>query len=106
MVSFTFDRPSTPRLMVSLNALLAEHGDDIYRVYGILQARGDERRHVLQGAPHPGTEAFAALVGRNTDQRWVHRLPAAARDALLARLQACLAANPELCRLTHKERDP
>ena len=96
-VSFTFDRPfDTARLMASLNALLAEHGDDIYRVKGILQARGDERRHVLQGV-HRILELKPSLP-------WWDETPTSKlvfigrqlqRDALLARLQACLAA-PEL----------
>lgn len=49
-VSFTFDRPfDIDALMPTLNALLSEHGDDIYRVKGILHVQGDDRRHVLQG---------------------------------------------------------
>ena len=92
-VSFTFDRPfDTARLMQSLNALLAAHGDDIYRIKGILHAQGDERRHVLQGV-HRILELKASIpwwdetpisklvfIGRNLQ-----------RDPLLARLQTCLA---------------
>jgi G3E family GTPase len=96
-VSFTFDRPfDTQRLMPSLNALLAAHGDDIYRIKGILQAQGDERRHVLQGV-HRILELKPSLP-------WWDEAPTSKlvfigrhlqRDELLARLQACLA-EPEL----------
>ena len=96
-VSFVFDRPfDTQRLMQSLNALLAVHADDIYRIKGILQAQGDERRHVLQGV-HSILELKPSLP-------WWDEVPTSKlvfigrrlqRDALLARLQACLA-QPEL----------
>lgn len=96
-VSFVFDRPfDTARLMQSLNALLAAHADDIYRIKGILQAQGDERRHVLQGV-HSILELKPSLP-------WWDEVPTSKlvfigrrlqRDALLARLQACLA-QPEL----------
>jgi len=97
-VSFTFDRPfDTQRLMQSLNALLAAHGDDIYRVKGILQAQGDERRHVLQGV-HRILELKPSIP-------WWDEVPTSKlvfigrhmqRDELLARLQDCLAARPAL----------
>ena len=96
-VSFVFDRPfDTARLMQSLNDLLAAHGDDVYRVKGILQAQGDDRRHVLQGV-HRILELKPSLP-------WWDEVPTSKlvfigrrlqRDALLARLQACLA-EPEL----------
>jgi G3E family GTPase len=90
-VSFLFDQPfDTGRLMQSLNALLAVHGDDIYRVKGILHAQGDDRRHVLQGVHRllelkpsipwwdetPGSKLV--FIGRNLNA-----------DALRARLAAC-----------------
>lgn len=49
-VSFVFDRPfEVDALMNTLNALLAEQGEDIFRLKGILHVQGDDRRHVLQG---------------------------------------------------------
>ncbi|WP_120968396.1 GTP-binding protein [Comamonas sp. lk] len=49
-VSFVFDRPfEIDALMQTLDGLLAEQGDDIFRVKGILHVQGDDRRHVLQG---------------------------------------------------------
>ncbi|MDE2613763.1 MAG: GTP-binding protein [Burkholderiales bacterium] len=49
-VSFVFDRPfDAARLMRGLEQLLAAAGDDVYRVKGIVQIHGDDRRHVLQG---------------------------------------------------------
>ena len=92
-VSFTFDRPfDANRLMRSLKDLLAASGDDIYRVKGILHARGDDRRHVLQGV-HRILELKPSLP-------WWDETPASKlvfigrnlqREQLRARLQACLA---------------
>jgi G3E family GTPase len=100
-LSFTFERPfDAQRLQRSLQQLLAERGDDIFRVKGILQVQDDDRRHVLQGV-HRILELKAALpwwdetpasklvfIGRNLQEL-----------ALGARLQACLAvpqtASPE-----------
>ena len=49
-VSFTFDQAfNAKKLLQSLDGLLQEHGDDIFRVKGIFHVHDDERRHVLQG---------------------------------------------------------
>jgi G3E family GTPase len=92
-VSFIFDQPfDTARLMQSLNELLAERGDHIYRVKGILHAHGDERRHVLQGV-HRILELKPSIP-------WWDETPTSKlvfigrhlqRDELLTRLQTCLA---------------
>ncbi len=95
-VSLLFDQPfDTERLMQSLNALLAVDGDDIYRVKGILHARGDDRRHVLQGVHRllelkpsmpwwdekPGSKLV--FIGRRLD-----------KVALRERLTACTVSAP------------
>jgi len=49
-VSMTLDDAfDAARLDAYLNALVAECGDDIFRLKGILAIAGDDRRHVLQG---------------------------------------------------------
>jgi G3E family GTPase len=49
-VSLTLDDAfDAARLDAYLNALVAERGDDIFRLKGILAIAGDDRRHVLQG---------------------------------------------------------
>ena len=49
-VSFTFEQPfDAQKLVQSLEGLLQEHGDDIFRVKGIFHVHDDDRRHVLQG---------------------------------------------------------
>jgi len=48
--SFVFERPfDRERLMGWLNVHLAAHGEDVFRLKGILAVAGDARRHVLQG---------------------------------------------------------
>ncbi|MES2257687.1 MAG: GTP-binding protein [Pseudomonadota bacterium] len=80
-VSFTFDAPfDKPLLDAWLAQLLAEHGDDLFRLKGILNIAGDERRYVLQ-AVHRVMELRAAdgwgaaarnsklvFIGRNLDR--------------------------------------
>ena len=97
-VSFVFDRPfDVQRLASSLNELLAVSGDDIFRVKGILHARGDERRHVLQGVHR--------ILEIKPSMPWWDETPASKlvfigrhlqQEALRERLQACLAAAPAL----------
>jgi G3E family GTPase len=49
-VAIVFDaRFNLARLEAHLKALLAERGDDIFRLKGILAIAGDPRRWVLQG---------------------------------------------------------
>ena len=49
-VSLTFDAAfDAARLDAYLATLVAERGDDIFRLKGILAIAGDDRRHVLQG---------------------------------------------------------
>jgi len=92
--SFMFDAPfDAARLMRSLDELLAAAGDDIFRLKGILQVQGDERRHVLQGVHRilelkPSTpwgeetaESKLVFIGRNLEAM-----------QLRERLQSCLAA--------------
>jgi G3E family GTPase len=95
-VSFVFDRPfDAERLMRSLNQLLAAHGDDIFRLKGILQVQGDERRHVLQGV-HRLLELKPSMPWR--DEAPASKLVFIGRQldaaALRARLEACLAEAP------------
>ena len=95
-VSFLFDRPfDLQRLSHSLNALLAVDGDHIFRVKGILQVQGDERRHVLQGV-HRLLEIKPSMPW--WDETPVSKLVFIGRhlhaDALRSRLQACLADAP------------
>jgi len=95
-VSFTFDRPfDAERLKRSLDELLALRGDDIFRVKGILQVQGDERRHVLQGVHR--------LLELKPSMPWWDETPASKlvfigrhlqAETLRERLQACLAAEP------------
>ena len=97
-VSFVFDRPfDVQRLASSLNELLAVSGDDIFRVKGILHARGDERRHVLQGV-HRILEIKPSMPW--WDETPLSKLVFIGRhlehDALRSRLQACLAAAPAI----------
>jgi G3E family GTPase len=92
-VSFTFGVPfDADRLMRTLNDLLAIRGDDIFRIKGILQVQGDERRHVLQGV-HRLLELKASLP-------WWDETPASKivfigrhlqAQKIRARLQASLA---------------
>ncbi|MBE7418723.1 MAG: GTP-binding protein [Ideonella sp.] len=98
-VSFTFDRPfDADRLMQGLNELLAASGDDIFRLKGILQVQGDDRRHVLQGVHR--------IVELKPSMPWWDETPSSKlvfigrhlhANALRERLHACLAApvNPE-----------
>ncbi|GMV46329.1 MAG: hypothetical protein AMXMBFR66_17270 [Pseudomonadota bacterium] len=97
-VSLVFDRPfDGQRLMQSVHALVAEAGDDIFRLKGIVHLAGDERRHVLQGV-HRIVELKASMP-------WWDETPASKlvfigrglqADALRRRLQACLAAAPAM----------
>jgi G3E family GTPase len=49
-VSLLFEQPfDRARLDALLQALVAERGDDIFRLKGIVAMAGDARRHVLQG---------------------------------------------------------
>jgi G3E family GTPase len=95
-VSFLFDRPfDLQRLSHSLNELLAVDGDHIFRVKGILQVQGYERRHVLQGV-HRLLEIKPSMPW--WDETPVSKLVFIGRhlqaDALRSRLQACLATAP------------
>ncbi len=92
--SFMFDGPfDAARLMRSLDELVAAAGDDIFRLKGILQVQGDERRHVLQGVHRilelkPSTpwgeetpESKLVFIGRNLKA-----------EQLRERLRSCLTA--------------
>ena len=81
-VSLLFDSPfDKPRLETWLTRFLADHGDDVFRLKGILAIGGDDRRHVLQGVhrirelrpaePWGDTVPSSKLVfiGRNLDRR-------------------------------------
>ena len=91
--SFLFDAPfDAARLMRSLDELMVDAGDDIFRLKGILQVQGDERRHVLQGVHRilelkPSTpwgaeapESKLVFIGRKLEA-----------EPLRERLQSCLA---------------
>ena len=92
--SFLFERPfQKERLEGWLASLLEQHGDDLYRLKGILAFAGEPRRQVLQ-AVHRMREIRPAdawgderpvsklvFIGRNLD-----------RGALEAGLSGCLAA--------------
>ncbi|MFC3108690.1 CobW family GTP-binding protein [Undibacterium arcticum] len=81
-VSFVFDMPFNKQALdAHLAQLLATHGDDIFRLKGILAIAGDDRRYVLQGV-HRVLELRSAdawdsatrsskvvFIGRNLDRR-------------------------------------
>ena len=92
-VSLVFDTPfDRARLDPWLAAHVQAHGDDLFRLKGIVAVEGDERRHVLQGvhriidfraaepwgATRPATKLV--FIGRHLD-----------RARLLAGLEGCLA---------------
>ena len=92
-VSFIFERPfDRARLEAWVKTLLAAHGDDIFRMKGILALANEPRRYVLQGvhritdlrpADAWGTEkpvSKLVLIGRN-----LHR------TELQSGLRGCLA---------------
>lgn len=91
--SFLFDAPfDAARLMRSLDELMVDAGDDIFRLKGILHVQGDERRHVLQGVHRilelkPSTpwgaetpESKLVFIGRKLEA-----------EPLRERLRSCLA---------------
>lgn len=81
-MSIVFDRPfDRARLEAGLRALLAAQGDDMFRMKGIFDVAGDERRHIVQ-AVHRQLDLHAAepwaneareskivFIGRNLDRR-------------------------------------
>ncbi|WP_322061088.1 GTP-binding protein [Paraburkholderia sp. J63] len=81
-VSIVFDRPfDLARLEAGLRALLAAQGDDVFRMKGIFDIAGDDRRHIVQ-AVHRQLDLHAAepwanevreskivFIGRNLDRR-------------------------------------
>ncbi len=81
------------RLDAWLSALLAVHGDDVYRLKGVVAVEGDENRAVIQGihrmyevrSAHPwGRDTRSnkiVFIGRDLD-----------RDQLTQGLRSCLAA--------------
>ena len=92
-VSLTFERPfDRERLERHLRALLAERGDDLFRLKGILAIAGEPRRVVLQAVhrimdlrsadawPIGKRESRLVFIGRKLD-----------KAALDAGLRACLA---------------
>ena len=84
-----FDRSALDR---HLHALVQERGDDIFRLKGIVDIAGDERRHVLQGV-HRVLE-FRPADGWGTDERsskFVFIGRNLERRELLAGLEACAA---------------
>jgi G3E family GTPase len=95
-VSLVFDEPfDGPSLEAYFKQLLAVHGDDIFRMKGIVSVAGDDRRHVLQGVhrlldfrPADGWDGTArtskfVFIGRNLE-----------RDHLYNGLAGCLADPP------------
>jgi G3E family GTPase len=95
-VSLVFDEPfDTPSLEAYFKQLLAVHGDDIFRMKGIVSVANDDRRHVLQGVhrlldfrPADGWDGTArtskfVFIGRNLE-----------RDRLYNGLAGCLADPP------------
>lgn len=95
-VSLVFDEPfDTPSLEAYFKQLLAVHGDDIFRMKGIVSVANDDRRHVLQGVhrlldfrPADGWEGAArtskfVFIGRNLE-----------REHLYNGLAGCLADPP------------
>jgi G3E family GTPase len=95
-VSLVFDEPfDTPSLEAYFKQLLAVHGDDIFRMKGIVSVANDDRRHVLQGVhrlldfrPADGWEGAArtskfVFIGRNLE-----------REHLYNGLAGCLADLP------------
>lgn len=92
-VSLTFDAPfDAGRLDAWLDALVAERGDDIFRLKGILAIAGDDRRHVLQGVHR--------ILDRRPAGGWGMALPSSklvfigrglSAPALQAGLDACLS---------------
>lgn len=95
-VSLVFDEPfDTPALEAYFKQLLAVHGDDIFRMKGIVSVANDDRRHVLQGVhrlldfrPADGWDGAArtskfVFIGRNLE-----------RDRLYNGLAGCLADPP------------
>lgn len=92
-VSLLFYQPlDAGRVMQSLQDLLAVCGDDIFRVKGILQVQGDERRHVLQGV-HRILELKPSLPW--WDEKPASKIVFIGRHLqagkLRARLEACIA---------------
>jgi G3E family GTPase len=91
-VSLVFDQPfDRQKLSDYLHALVAEHGDDIFRMKGIVEIEGESKRYVLQGV-HRILELKAAdawetgvraskfvFIGRNLD-----------RDELRSTLLECI----------------
>ncbi|WP_179404701.1 CobW family GTP-binding protein [Burkholderia guangdongensis] len=81
-VSLVFDRPfDRARLEAGLRALLAAQGDDVFRMKGIFDIAGDDRRHVVQAVHrqldlHPA-ESWAddtrdskiVFIGRHLDRQ-------------------------------------
>jgi G3E family GTPase len=91
-VSLVFDEPfDGPSLEAYFKQLLAVHGDDIFRMKGIVSVANDDRRHVLQGVhrlldfrPADGWDGTArtskfVFIGRNLE-----------RDRLYNGLAGCL----------------
>ena len=97
-VALVFDRPfERAPFEAWLARFLAERGDDVFRLKGIVALAGEDRRQVLQ-AVHRIRELRAA-------ESWGHEVPSTKlvfigrkleRAALRAELEACLAAPERL----------
>jgi len=91
--SFVFERPfERQRLESWLKALLAERGDDIYRVKGILALKDEPRRHVVQAVRRMMEIRSAdAWAGDTPQSKLVFIGRALDGAALEAGLSGCLA---------------
>ncbi|RJF92845.1 GTP-binding protein [Noviherbaspirillum saxi] len=96
-VSLVFDRPfDRQRLSDYVHGLVAVHGDDIFRLKGIIEIEGDSRRYVLQGVhrilelkPADAWESSTrtskfVFIGRNLDRSELHSALLECVDAAIA----------------------
>ena len=96
-VSLVFDAPfDRARFEGWLGAYLAEHGDDVFRLKGIVAIGGDDRRHVLQGVHRIRELRPAEPWGRDApSSKLVFIGRKLERRALQEALERCVAREAE-----------